>query len=60
MCHEYETLVRAADSIAHKNGVDIGTAMLWAKQNVADGCIVITGKIKEQSTQISLIDVVIT
>jgi len=39
MSHEYETLVSAADSIAHKNGVDIGTAMMWARMGIADGTV---------------------
>ena len=41
MWHEYESLAAAARSIAYKNGVDLDTAMKWARQGIADGTIVI-------------------
>jgi len=50
---EYETIVSAANSIAHKNGVPIDVGMLWARQNIADGAIVITGRGKDISQQLS-------
>lgn len=53
---EYETLVSAANSIAHKNGVPLEVGMLWARQNVAEGSIVITGRTKEAEPQLSLLD----
>lgn len=42
--HEYPTLICAARSIAYKNGMPIDVAMLWARQGLADGTIVIIGK----------------
>lgn len=42
MAHEYPSLACAARSIAYKNGVPLDVAMLWARQAVSDGAIVIS------------------
>lgn len=53
---EYETQISAANSLAHKNGVPLDVAMLWARQNIVEGSITIIGRGKEKTAQIQLLE----
>lgn len=49
LTHTYTSIIEAGRSVAYKNGVPLDVAMLWVRQAIASGHIVIVKNVNNVS-----------